>query len=403
MDWSPRGQSKVRKSQVIDDLRRLPFMGWKLIREHRDLRLLFLSNFLWSFGAMLYTFVWPNYVRDLGGTEREIGLLSSLMFATVAGTLIPGGWLADRWERKRLMVVTWGLAAFAPLLYALAGSWQGLIPGAILYCVFVGWPAMEAYVADSVPPEALSRAFTLTGAGFSLGAIFSPLLGAWLFPGVGMRGLFLIAFAFFLLSTGALALMSPQRPRARPAVPVPFPTEHRRELLTWTALFVVASWGSAALRPFLSPYLEDMVGLARPWILASSALLALGEVVLAPSLGRIGDRDGPRALAWGLALMAGGCLLLFVGTWAVVPAMVLLGGDRVTGSLFRSTIGRWAGARRGLVFGSTLVLANAAQALGPLAGARLYALNPAGPLLLGAGLAAVVGLLAWALRSRTSR
>jgi len=377
--------------------------GWTLIRQHRDLRLLFLSNFLWSFGAMLYTFVWPNYVRDLGGTEREIGILSSLMFATVAVTLIPGGWLADRWERKRLMVATWGLAAFAPLLYALAGSWQGLVPGVILYNVFVGWPAMEAYIADAVPPEALSRAFTLTGAGFSLGAIFSPLLGAWLLPGVGMRGLFLIAFAFFVLSTVALALMSPQRPRARPAVPVPFPAGHRRELLTWTALFVVAAWGSSALRPFLAPYLEDVLGLARPWILASSALLALGEVALAPSLGQIGDRDGPRALARGLALMVGGCLLLFVGTWAVVPAMVLLGGDRVTGSVFRSIIGRWAGARRGLVFGSTLVLANAAQALGPLAGARLYGMNPAGPLLLAAGLAALIGLLAWRLRSRTSR
>ncbi|MFH1609579.1 MAG: MFS transporter, partial [Candidatus Bipolaricaulota bacterium] len=235
--------------------------------------------------------------------------------------------------------------------------------------------------------------------GFSLGAIFSPLLGAWLLPGVGMRGLFLIAFVFFVLSTGALALMSPQRPPARRAVATS-PTGRRRELLIWTALFVAASWGSAVLRPFLSPYLEDVLGLARPWILASSALLALGEVVLAPSLGRIGDRDGPRALARGLALMAAGCLLLFVGTWAVVPAMFLLGGDRVTGSLFRSTIGRWAGARRGLVFGSTLVLANAAQALGPLAGARLYALNPAGPLLLAAGLAAVIGLLAWALRAR---
>ncbi|HAZ27389.1 TPA: hypothetical protein DCY67_02065, partial [Candidatus Acetothermia bacterium] len=65
--------------------------------------------------------------------------------------------------------------------------------------------------------------------------------------------------------------------------------------------------------------------------------------------------------------------------------------------------GRWAGARRGLVFGGTLVLANTAQALGPLAGARLYALSPAGPLLLASGLAALIALLAWSLRNRASR
>ena len=39
---------------------------------------------------MLYSFVWPNYVRDLGGTEREIGLLSSLMFATAQAAFEQG-------------------------------------------------------------------------------------------------------------------------------------------------------------------------------------------------------------------------------------------------------------------------------------------------------------------------
>ena len=240
---------------------------------------------------MLYSFVWPNYVRDLGGTEREIGLLSSLMFATVAVTLLPGGWLADRVERRALMVVTWGLAAFAPLLYAFARSWHSLIPGAILYNIFLGWPAMEAYIADSVPPEALARAFTLTGAGFSMGAILSPLLGGWLLPIIGMRGLFFMAFALFLLSPAVLALLAPSHPRPRPAGPA-VPRGQRREIAWWTALSIVAALGSAALRPFLAPYLEDAVGWARSWILASSSLIAAGEIILAPVLGRISDRDG---------------------------------------------------------------------------------------------------------------
>lgn len=347
---------------------------------------------------MLYTFVWPNYVRDLGGTEREIGLLSSLMFATVSLTLIPGGWLADRVERRKLMVLTWGLAAFAPLLYSLARSWEGLIPGVILYNIFLGWPAMEAYLADSVPPDALSQAFALTGAGFSLGAVLSPLVGGWLLPVVGMRGLFHIGFVLFLLSTGALALMSPGHPRGR--IEPASPRLNRREVVLWTSLSVVVAWGSAALRPFLSPYLEDALGLARPVILASSSLIALGEVGLAPALGRLSDRDGARGLGWGLLLAGGGCLSLLIGPWAVVPALVLLGGDRVVGSLFRSAIGRAAGARRGLVFGGTLVLVTGAQALGPLAGARLYALSPAGPLLLGGGLAALVGVVVWAIGAR---
>ena len=72
----------------------------------------------------------------------------------------------------------------------------------------------------------------------------------------------------------------------------------------------------------------------------------------------------------------------------------------MTGSLFRSAIGRWGGARRGVVFGGTLVLVNAAQAVGPLAGARLYALRPDGPLLLGAGLYALAGIAVGLWRGR---
>lgn len=76
------------------------------------------------------------------------------------------------------MLLNWGLAAVAPLLYARAKTWPELIPGVVLHALFFGWPAMEAYVADTVPPESLGRAFALTNSGFALGAVASPLLGA---------------------------------------------------------------------------------------------------------------------------------------------------------------------------------------------------------------------------------
>ncbi len=365
---------------------------WDLIRGHRDLRLLFVSNFFWSFGAMLYMFVWPNYVRDLGGGAWEIGFLSSLMFGTVAVTLVPGGWLADRWERKRLMLVTWGLATGAPLLFARAWSWAELIPGVLLYSVFLGWPAMEAYTADAVPPSRLAQAFTLTNAGYSLGAVASPLVGAGLWPSLGMRGLFVLAFGFFALSTLTLGLMRPQRP----AVPAGGGAgkQSRSGLWSWTLLLVLASWGSSVVRPFLPTYLEDAFGWSRPWILAASSAIAFGEVVWAAPLGRLGDRHGGWAMAGALGTVALGLALLLAGSWGLAPALLFLGADRVGVSLLRSQIGREAGPRRGAVFGTTLVLANGAQALGPLAGSALYNLRPQCPLIVAGGLAAALALLA---------
>lgn len=372
--------------------------GYGFLRSHPDLGKLFWSNAAWTFGAGLYTFVWPNYVRDLGGGPAEIGYLTALMYGTMAATLLPGGWLADRHERRGLMLLTWGLAALAPLAFLVARSWGGLIPGVLLYGMFLGWPAMEAYIADAAPPQDLGRAFALTNSGYALGAVLSPLLGAALLPKVGMRGLFLLAFAFFALSTFLIARMRPQRPR--PAAP---PAQRGdRTLLPWILVLVIASAASAGVRTFVPPFLEDVRALSRPGILAAGALLALGEFGLAWPLGHWADRGLGRALALALALGAAGAGLL-LAPWGIVPGLLLLGSDRVVYSLLRAGIANSVGSRRGRAFGLTQALATAGQAVGPLAAASLYRANPAGPLLLGLGIGlALVGPLTWGRRTRSS-
>ena len=114
---------------------------------------------------MSFQFIWPIFIRDLGGEAREIGIISSIMFLTVALSIIPGGILADRYDRKKLILITWLIAAPAPLIYIFADAWYHLIPGAILYCIFIGWPALEAYIAQAARRGEVTRAFTLTYAG----------------------------------------------------------------------------------------------------------------------------------------------------------------------------------------------------------------------------------------------
>ncbi|HIC95542.1 TPA: MFS transporter, partial [Candidatus Bipolaricaulota bacterium] len=275
-------------------LRRPLFALIEAVRLDRDLRLIMLSNFLWSSGSMLYYFIWPIYVRDLGGTAREIGLLTSLMFFTITITLVPGGVLADRFNRKWLILTTWIVATPAPLVYALARSWEGLIPGVIIYSFFLGWPAFEAYIAQASPPERLSRAYALTSAGFSLGAVLAPLLGAYLLPLIGIRPLFLISFSLFAASTAVLFSVSPQRPagagRSRTHIQDLVRLIKDRRFLRWLLLFALATLGASIVRPFVPTLLQDRYGLARPTILMASALLALGELALAVGLGWIADR-----------------------------------------------------------------------------------------------------------------
>lgn len=375
-------------------MRRPIFEIGEVVGLSRDLRLILVSNFLWSSGSMLYYFLWPIYIRDLGGTAREIGLLTSLMFLTITLTLIPGGWLADRFERKRLLLITWVVATPAPLVYALARSWEGLIPGVIIYSFFLGWPAFEAYIARASPPERLSRAFALTSAGFSLGAVLSPLAGAALLPLLGIRGLFLISFGLFVASTATLFLISPQPPPPRscsasrgsgsgasePYLQGLLSALGDRWLRRWWAAFALAALGASVARPFIPTFLEDSYRFSRPAILTASALLALGEVILAVGLGWVGDRwwrSG--ALGVGLLCVVLGLALLISpgGAPGAFLALLLLGGDRVSISLSRALIGGYAplGAT-GTLFALYWVIVDGVQTGGPYLGGILYDSSP---------------------------
>ena len=353
--------------------------GLRFLRDYPNLWKLFWSNVLWSSGSGLYFFIWPNFVRDLGGGPQEIGYLTALMYGVMALTLLPGGWLADRCDRRRVMLWNWALAALAPLLYARARTWPELIPGVVVYALFFGWPAMEAYVADTVPPESLGRAFALTNSGYALGAILSPLFGAALLPWVGMRGLFLLAFLAFTGSTLLIGLMQPQRPHSL-SEPASAVSPHRF-LLPWLILLIATSAASAGARPFLAPYLEDRFGLGRAFILASGSLLALGEFFLAWPLGHESERNPRRAVFVALVLCALGAGIFLI-PFGFVFGLFLMGADRVVYSLVRSLIGVQVRVGRGRVFAQTQVLATAAEALAPLATGWLYHFSPEGPLAL---------------------
>lgn len=135
----------------------------------RDLKLIFFVHFLWNCGHGLYYFILPVYIRDLGGTILEVGLFYLLIHAVYFSTMIFGGFLADRFDRRKLALVYCIQTAPAPLIYSFATNWQHLIPGAILYNFALFSPAIDVYIATVAPKDRVARTFTITQAVYSLG------------------------------------------------------------------------------------------------------------------------------------------------------------------------------------------------------------------------------------------
>ena len=352
----------------------------------RDLKLIFFANLLWNCGFGLYHFILPVYIRDLGGTIFEVGLFYVSMHAIYFSSMFFGGFLADKFDRKKLILFYWIVTTPTPLIYSFATNWKHLIPGAVMYNFALGDPAVSAYIATATSKKRMVRAFVITQAGYSLGMIFSPLLGAYLLTVVPIRWLFRVAFMFFSVSTITMLFISPQVPakRQKDSLVSDFATIVRdKKLMSWILLFTPITFATSISMPFISPLLEDLYSFQRHAILVMSSVISAGQTTLAVILGWFGDRYGiAGTLITGFALNAVGMILLVFPAFSpFLPlAVFLIGVRQVTVSLCSSLVAKYSLINlRGTIFGVYSVLIGIGGICGPYVGGVLYESSPTQP------------------------
>ena len=147
------------------------------------------------------------YVLELGGNYQTIGFIMS--GASLASMLLYplGGYIADYQGRIKLIGYMTFMYAFAFLVTGLGESWQWLALGMFLQNLTTFyWPAIQALMADSIPPGQRGLGFATIEAIPAAFGLIAPLTGAWLIGLLGMRtamrGLYFSAF----LIASALAL-----------------------------------------------------------------------------------------------------------------------------------------------------------------------------------------------------
>lgn len=132
--------------------------------------------------------------HDLHLTDLEISLLLGFAFGALYAVLgIPFGLLADRANRRRLVIAGVSCWSVATLVSALAGSAVQLFIGRI--GVGIGEatlaPAAASMIADAFPPASRGRAFGVFSLGTTFGAGTASLLGAGVIAAMADRELHL--------------------------------------------------------------------------------------------------------------------------------------------------------------------------------------------------------------------
>jgi MFS family permease len=97
----------------------------------------------------------PNfqyYVEALGGTEVSLGIIGLANFLGMAIVAFPGGYLADKCGRQKIVsTMSFGIA-LSFLFFAFAPTWEFILLGTIVSSLcLIYQPALFAMVQDSLP------------------------------------------------------------------------------------------------------------------------------------------------------------------------------------------------------------------------------------------------------------
>ena len=130
---------------------------------------------------------WPLYLKDvLGASVWSISVLSMLSQSERLIFQLPGGVLADRYGRRKIIIYGTALRIFAPMLYLWAKDWVTVIPALLLNGVTsIYMPAFNAIIADSLPDDERGAGYGAYRMITSIPRIFSPVIGGFLFDRMG--------------------------------------------------------------------------------------------------------------------------------------------------------------------------------------------------------------------------
>ncbi|MCW3989182.1 MAG: MFS transporter [Candidatus Bathyarchaeota archaeon] len=160
---------------------------------------------LWGMMGQGYRPFWALYLQNyLGASITDIGIFS--MIATAESLLfqLPGGLIADRYGRRKLILAGTVFRTLGPVFYLMAPSWEWVIPGAMVAgMTSLYMPAFNAIIAESLPSERRGSGYGVYNTITRIPSIIAPLLGGLL---VDTYGLYRGVRVFLMLQIGASIL-----------------------------------------------------------------------------------------------------------------------------------------------------------------------------------------------------
>jgi MFS family permease len=188
--------------------------NWRSFR-HRNYRILFPANTISNIGSWAQRVAQDWLVLELTHSGTYLGIVTAIQFTPVLFFSMHGGALADRFNKRKLLMGTNALGAFSALMLgALVMSnhivlWHVFILAAVLgISTALDAPVRQAFAAEIVGHDDLPNAVSLNSANFNAGRLVGPALSGLLIAAFGTGPSFIVNGISYLFAIGALMAMN---------------------------------------------------------------------------------------------------------------------------------------------------------------------------------------------------
>ena len=274
--------------------------------------------------------------REFEVSDTLLGLMTGSAFAIFYGTLgVPIAWLADRYNRRNIIVAAVGLWSAMTALCGLAGSFTSLFIARMGVGVGEagGQPPAYSLVSDYVPPEKRSSVFAILNSAVPFGVFCGFIIGGWVNQHYGWRAAFMVVGLPGVLIALLIWLTVREPPRGlsdnrTDVAPVPlgeslgylWRTRSYRHLVLATTIFTLGAIGSGIWIP---SFFVRVHGMASAEVAVWLAFIYGGGGVLGAMLGGyfadrlVARNKDKRFYAWLSAIAAAAILpfSFFVYLW----------------------------------------------------------------------------------------
>lgn len=217
---TPRSQEEPGSERDTPALPPLRRPGKGLLRaftslRHRNYRLYWFGQMISLMGTYMQSIGQAWLVLQLTHSGWQLGLVSALQYGPVLLFSLFGGVFADRWPKRRVLLVTRSAEMIqAFLLWALIATgivqlWHIYVLALLLGLMSsLDQPASSAFVVEMVGREDLPNAVALNSSLTNLARVVGPGLGGIIIAASGVAVLFLLNALSFIAVIVSLALLS---------------------------------------------------------------------------------------------------------------------------------------------------------------------------------------------------